>query len=289
MTPKNPVPARLFVLLAREAPVGVIIRRGPSKWTQLIHWDTKEDIFTPGQWFHGRIYEKRCGLSPDGKLFIYFAHKGNNWRRNPDYTSAWTAISKPPYFTALALWPKGDTWEGGGLFLKARHVWLNHFYGQEPHPDHKPHRLKVVPNVHAPNVGEHKIYFKSLELNGWQLIESGSAYKRYGKHLFISTPSSIWQKKVDTQLLTQYVNYHPHKSDDSYEYIYNNFGAGQEIGLENAIWADFDQQKRLVLAREGKIFSAALNNEGEITLTELADFNPNTPDPAPSPDWAKKW
>jgi len=64
-------PARLFVLLARKAPVGVILRRGPSDWVQMIHWNTKNDLFTPGQWFHGRIFEWKCDLSPNGKLIIY--------------------------------------------------------------------------------------------------------------------------------------------------------------------------------------------------------------------------
>jgi hypothetical protein len=38
----DPVPCRLSVLLAREAPVGVIFRRGPSKQVELIKW--KPDV-----------------------------------------------------------------------------------------------------------------------------------------------------------------------------------------------------------------------------------------------------
>lgn len=45
MTTKIPAPARLFVLLAREASAGVILRRGPSKWVQLIKWNTDADTF----------------------------------------------------------------------------------------------------------------------------------------------------------------------------------------------------------------------------------------------------
>jgi hypothetical protein len=80
-----PAPARLFVILARRAPVGVIFRRGPSPWVQLIRWDTEHDRFEHGQWFHGRIYERRCDLSPDGSLLIYFASKfSGRARRDPD-------------------------------------------------------------------------------------------------------------------------------------------------------------------------------------------------------------
>ena len=30
---------RLFVVLARDADVGVILRRGPTRWVQMIKWD----------------------------------------------------------------------------------------------------------------------------------------------------------------------------------------------------------------------------------------------------------
>jgi len=137
-------PARLFVLLAREAPVGVILRRGPSQWVQLIRWQTDTDTFEPGQWFRGRIYEHKCDLSPDGRLLVYFAKKSGNSFRHPDYGDAWTAISRPPYFTALALWPVWRTWYGGGLFRSNHTVWLNHHPATKPHPDHQPDGLEPI-------------------------------------------------------------------------------------------------------------------------------------------------
>src|SRR5438874_12985200 len=68
-------PARLWALLARREPVGVIFRRGPSKQVMLIKWNTQQDSFELGQWFKGRVYERRCDLSPNGELIIYFAAK----------------------------------------------------------------------------------------------------------------------------------------------------------------------------------------------------------------------
>lgn len=38
---------------------------------------------------------------------------------------SWTAISRAPYLKALDLWFNGTAWNGGGLFLDSRHVWLN--------------------------------------------------------------------------------------------------------------------------------------------------------------------
>jgi hypothetical protein len=73
-------------------------------------WHLATDTIEAGQWFKGRMYERRCDLSPAGDRLVYFAASFHQ----PLYS--WTAISRPPYLTALALLPKGDCWGGGGLF-----------------------------------------------------------------------------------------------------------------------------------------------------------------------------
>jgi len=70
----------------------------------------------------GRLYERRCDLSPDGQWLLYFAINGKAWR---EAKGSWTAISKAPYLKALVLWAKGDTWCGGGLFTGTTRYWLN--------------------------------------------------------------------------------------------------------------------------------------------------------------------
>src|SRR5919202_749710 len=106
-------PCRLFVYLAREAPVGVVLRRGPSAWVQLSVWHTDTDTFEHGQWFKGRVYERRADVSADGALFVYFAAQSG--RRTP--ADSWVAVSRPPYFTAIALWYSffGTYGIGGGF------------------------------------------------------------------------------------------------------------------------------------------------------------------------------
>ena len=139
--------------LAREADVGLVFRRGPARWVRAIRWDTQRDTFEPGQWFHGRIYEERCDLSPDGELLVYFAYKGHRAGRVTDegkrphledYRDSWTAVSRPPWLTALALWPKGDTWMGGGVFTERRELLLFHPYENRSHGAHRPTQLRVA-------------------------------------------------------------------------------------------------------------------------------------------------
>ena len=115
-------PARLHVLLARQSRAAVVVRRGPSKYACTIGWDRSTDTFAVGQWLHGRIYERRSDLSPDGKFMIYFAMNGK-W--SSEAGAAWTAISIAPYLKALRLWAKGSCWHGGGLFTRERSCWLN--------------------------------------------------------------------------------------------------------------------------------------------------------------------
>src|SRR5688500_8741161 len=122
---KHNFPARLHVLLAREAPVGLVFRRGPSKQVCTFLWDRTTDRFTLGQWLKGRIYERRADLSPDGKHVIYFAMNGK-WQSETG--GSWTAISRAPWLTAIALFNKGDCWEGGGLFATKNRYWLNDRY-----------------------------------------------------------------------------------------------------------------------------------------------------------------
>lgn len=103
----NAFPARLHILLARHS--AVVIRRGPSQHVCVLGWDRRNDTFQIGQWLKGRIYERRCDLSPDGEYLIYFAMNG---RWQSETKGSWTAISRAPYLKALALFSKGDCWQG---------------------------------------------------------------------------------------------------------------------------------------------------------------------------------
>jgi hypothetical protein len=94
----------LYGFLASEAPIGVILRRGPSKFVQMIKWNTDDDTFELGQWFKGRVYEGRSDLSIDGSIFGYEARKFDGiTMRDKGFGEWWSAMSRPPYFTALVV------------------------------------------------------------------------------------------------------------------------------------------------------------------------------------------
>jgi hypothetical protein len=149
--PELPAP-RLFVILAKSAHVAVVVRRGPSSWTQLTLWSTDRDVFTEGSWFRGRIYAEKCDLSPNGELFVYAAHQGR--RSRTSYTHSWTAVSRPPWLHALALWPMGTTYGGGGRFVANRRLTLRG--ARQAHPSHPPTGLEIVdgPAEYQESTGE---------------------------------------------------------------------------------------------------------------------------------------
>lgn len=170
--PSSELPApRIYILFAREANKALILRRGPSKWTQLISWDLDSDTFEEGHWFKGRIYEKRSDLSPDGKYLVYFASKYHLGYENKGYKNTFTAISKPPYLTALALWPVGHTWYGGGFFESDLCVNLNISEWYQPHKDHLPHsKLEVRYQEDRHYYPEEDLFEITQRMNGWELV-----------------------------------------------------------------------------------------------------------------------
>jgi len=268
-------PARLFVILARTAPLAVILRRGPSEWVRSILWHTDSDTFEPGQWFHGRIYERRCDLSPGGAYFIYFANKiSGSTIRDPEYTCAWSAVSRPPYLTALALWPKGDCWHGGGLFDDDRTIWLNHWPGQAtPHPRHVPPReIHVIPNPLARGE-DSPIYHRRLKRDGWVRQQDNLWMRKYGPHR-LTMEQGWWDfQAYGGPYVLQYA-----------------VESGQEMmPIEgHAPSADWDQQGRLVFARDGKLFAADIGHH-RLDEREIADFNTHMPEQVGSPGWARRW
>jgi hypothetical protein len=276
-------PCRLAVFLSARAPVGVVLRRGPSLWTQLITWDRRRDEFSLGQWFRGRVYERRCDLSADGRLFVYFACKYGPRQDPEDVGDCWTAISRPPYFTALALWPNLGAWYGGGDFKSDDELLLDASCGLEPHPEHRPPsnlRVARLPSDTAP-------WEQRMLRDGWRCMERGfdpRTHRRVGPH-------DLWEKAhpVDTVKLCceiedlDYRRYGgPHASSCWLE------TKADLIPISGVGWADWDSLSRVVFVRDGCLIAANLD-EGGLRETILFDFNPLRPAKITTPDRAQRW
>jgi hypothetical protein len=75
----------------------------------------------------------RTGSVTEAAKLLRRGRKVPRYMRSPGATAThlpvenqgtWTAISTPPYFTALAIWPAFGHWTGGGVFRGASHIIL---------------------------------------------------------------------------------------------------------------------------------------------------------------------
>jgi hypothetical protein len=288
---RAPPPPRLALLRAARAPLGVVVRRGPSKWTEIIRWDMSRDVFERGHWFHGRIYEKRSDLSPDGELLVVFASQFTRASiTDTEYTYAWTAVSRPPWLTALALWPKGDCWWGGGLFTADRALWLNHRPEEAtPHPKHLPKRLAVTPNPDARGENE-EIYRRRLERDGWNLRtdwklewqgasggyrtitpETRARYDQAGSGLAIAI-----MRRIDNM---------------SYREAFAIEGAlaDPELPPGPLDWLDWDSRGRVVALSGGRVWAAEVDDGRVQRFRELLDLRDDKPEEREAPQAATRW
>jgi hypothetical protein len=269
--------ARIHVLLARNRPLGVIIRRGPSKSVCTILWDRHRDEFQIGQWLKGHIYERRSDLSPDGKYLIYFAMNGK-WKS--EAKGSWTAISRAPYLKAIAIFPKGDCWHGGGLFTGKNNYWLNDGYGHsilrntnEVHRD-----SEFQPSQHFG--GEClSVYYPRLLRDGWTLIERTRVEKHKDYDLF---EKPIYKGWILRKIAHAEIGAPAGKGCywDEHELIHSQLNMC--IKCPDWEWAEMDE-KRLVWSASGKLFTGKLDKNGLTDQVELFDFNDMKFEPIEAP------
>lgn len=259
-------PARIHVLLASDAPVGLVIRRGPSKCVATMLWDRRRDTFTLGQWLKGRIYEDKCDLSPDGKYFIYFAMNGK-WQE--EARGSWTAISRAPYLKALALFPKGDTWNGGGLWIDATTYWLNDGYGHSLLWDTT---LVRRDTRHFPADLNFDVRAQRLLRDGWTRGERMPIRKRRTAEVFEKALPRNWK-------LRRIIGF---REDGRDEHQLRQIATDEVISYPDWEWADIDG-RRLVWASGGKLHGAQLGETGVDQTAELFDFNDMEFEAIPAP------
>jgi hypothetical protein len=260
-------PARVHIILARMAETAIIIRRGPSKQVCTLLWNRKRDTFELGQWLKGRIYERRCDLSPDGTHFIYFAMNGK-WRT--DSMGSWTAISRTPYLKAIGFWPNGSCWNGGGLFLSNSRYWLNAFrFGH--HERYRPPKMTSDSTYpfHAYYGGECPgVYYVRLQRDGWRLVSE----LREGDTGITTFDKSINKEWVLRKRAFETCNHPIGKGCYFDRHVLINQSTGEEREFPDWEWADVDRS-RLVWVESGLLYAGKPTKRGLASPKLLYDFN----------------
>jgi hypothetical protein len=292
-------PPRIFVLLARESPAGVIFRRGPSHRTLLIKWNLDDDTFEFGQWLNGRVYERRCDLSPEGDLLLYFA---SNFNR--EYGS-WTAVSRPPFFTALALWPKGNTYGGGGLFTSNTEILLDRQGWEERDlaPGFSvPEWLKIARLNRREGWEEFDLsspWSKRLERDGWELTALPTGTKdELGRKMRLELDLPYTWRKAHPKLVEAFwlelsilgVGGEGEPWIVSEHVVMGKNGYRGVIGRSE--WADWDRNGDLLFAQSGCLYRLRYvdGTFGSIEESErIADFAGHEFRPCEPSEEARRW
>lgn len=263
-------PARLHVLLARSADVGVVFRRGPTKQVLTLRWDLERDKFTTGQWFKGRLFELQSDLSPDGKHLLYYASK--QWIRDgsPDI---WTGVSRAPYLKALVLYENLANYGGGGLWTSNETYWYDDLVGYRLLRD-DPRILRDLnwkPDRHYSSGGPNT-YYPRLMRDQWSLITLFEQI-REGQHLstFEKALSYGWVLRK----LAHIGGLSPRRGGhywDEHKLVHQ--GGGVVESYPDWEWADWDRRrKRLLWATGGCLYSAKIGSQGLVDPRMIVDLN----------------
>jgi hypothetical protein len=212
-------------------------------------------------------------------MLLYFAAS----YRKPYFS--WSAISRPPYLTALALWPKGDGWGGGGHFLSDADVSLNHRAGETTLGDgfSIPEWMRVKPFGGRPGCGEDDpVWLERLKRDGWVLIDYGKAVRMDDSSqvwITLDPPRSLW--KPHPSLPDQY------GLEMSISGVYEKDGpwyvvqhsilqtGGTVLRLGRSDWADWSHSGDLLFSKDGCLFRVPFNGKSLTPLegrVKVADF-----------------
>ncbi len=107
MAPKQ-YRSRIHLLVARQAPVVVILQRKRATLFHVVAVDANTRRISEGSWFRGKVYSLRCDVSFDGNYMVYLARGARG--------TTWNGVCRLPWLTTLTEAANMGAWFGGGYF-----------------------------------------------------------------------------------------------------------------------------------------------------------------------------
>jgi hypothetical protein len=275
-------PPRLHVLPAAD--VAVVIRRGPSRWWHVLRWQLDPPHVEPGAWFRGQLYPRRCDVSADGALFGYFALAG----RPPPWDS-YLAVSKVPWLHALAAWHQGSTWHWGCEFLADGRFCTGDAEPAPPDSGSYPAglaRRPPLPELAHPDRWRARDVQRELR-RGWVQHAPADGEAVPGGALVLRRP-----RLGDERTALRLVHAGHDDARPGIEGAAISYALERDGGLTPLLdlaWADWDAHGRMLaatLAGELRIDAVSANSVETEWSHDLAALQP---DPAPAPEWARRW
>jgi hypothetical protein len=294
---KSKQACRIYVILATDGRSAAVFRKGPRNNTLLLRWWLKDDTFEEGQWIKHKIYVRRCDLSPNGDLLVYFAAR----HAKPLYS--WTAISRMPNFKALALWPKTDSWGGGGLFSENNQFSLNHAANEmQPDPERPlPKRIKLTQLGDHSGRGEDFPIHRIRELRDRWTVESDfQAHMTMKSNWEFASPVIVARQnpKLKFLILKRIFKgfFAPQEKTYMEDFQVCNQHGEELMYFNKTDWADWDSNGDLLIGNDGRLWRfpvSILEKKSEADSFEgcklLIDLRDRVFDARVAPEWASYW
>ena len=283
----------------------------------MLLWDLNTDEVAPGQWIRARVNVRNCDVTPDGRLLVAGLYDPGSRREpageNSYLTEGWTAISRPPYFTALALWFDGCG--GGGYWSTARDLHLfermsegapdkggvpgkirRHGIGLRGQGDTRPvaarlrregwiaeettKSIKLMAGWHSDEAIVDRIREAGLDLAPLKAMRA-SEYPHW-----VRLGETRWRRPFDGGVLERVGTF------EELERITLSEPSGEvRLELERPWnswgWIDLDSRGRVIYSDRGCLWAWEDFPEGKPTM--IADLNENKFQALPPPDWAETW
>lgn len=250
----SPRSTKISLTCASEGAKTIIFREGPKNWTRMLLWDTLTDTLTAGQWLHSKI--TNYGTNSDASLVLSFVQNYRN------FNSPWVALSKPPWFTALAVWHIGDSYGGNCGFVTDNDLYIEK--------------------------GFHDIVFEGDLKPGlrWSSDRPKEVPVPEGVNLIRTAEAVTYIKESK---LTHFEIRHNYSSDKRVAYQFEN-GSPLEIKLpEDICDMKMDSQGRIIYTRRNGIIYRISRSPQGVSTEEVFNLSDMNPEPIVAPDHAIKW
>ncbi len=277
-------PPRLYAIVATEAPVALVFRRGPSDWYHLIKWNLVDGSLEHGVWVKRKLFPERCDLSPDGSLMLFYLSGGfppAHAVQDECYGDAsegryrvLSGVARVPWLFPLVSWELGDTYGRGSCFgdapFGARDA-ESYSIGRD--------RVRISKNeVHA---------FLNERRRGWS--EAAECPPRAPDDMWDEFRNVIIEKPRPggTEVLRLAGGpYEPGMTGKKPSYSLRRGTESTE--LPEAQWADWDHRGRLLIASVNGTLRIEACDWPDRSVVMEHDLHDLRPEPAPAPDWATR-
>jgi hypothetical protein len=203
-------------------------------------------------------------VSPDGRLLGYFA-----WTSGAPPWDGYYAVSRVPWLRALAAWRVGSTWASGCEFHPDG-AFATDIDPSAP-PDHG--SFPGARRARTPMLTAGRTLFVERDVarelrNGWRLVTAEPMVIERGRLRAIHDGHDFDEHAIEGALLRYELDRAP---------------------LDDAAWADWDADGRLLVATESGWIEVRKPRGGGLAATWAHDLNGLEPAPAPAPGWAERW